>query len=142
MTSHKCSFQLSVADNRTLSVPDLGLTCNGLIGLILAVIIDALICILGIVLLARWVNRRMKKKRLDRVIPRFKYDSSKEDRGYWRNIRLTEECQICLADYVDVDDIRVFPQCGHAFHARCIDKWLRLHSSCPTCRSEIQLTAI
>ena len=107
MTSHKCSFQLSVADNRSLiSVPDLGLACYGLI---LAVIIGAFICILGIVVLARWVNRRMKKKRLDWVIPRFKYDYSKEDKGYGRNIRLTEECQICLADYVNGDDIRVFP---------------------------------
>ncbi|PWA89469.1 zinc finger, RING/FYVE/PHD-type [Artemisia annua] len=136
-------FQLSVADNRTLiNVPNLGLTCYGLIGLIVAVIIGALICSLGIVVVARWVNRKMKKKRLDRVIPRFKYDSSKEDRGYGRNIRLTEACQICLTDFVDGNDILVFPQCGHAFHTRCIDKWLNVNSSCPSCRSEIQLTAL
>lgn len=96
----------------------------------------------GYRLLARCVNRRMKKKKHDRVIPRFKYDSSKEDRGYGRNIRLTEACQICLTDYVDGDDIRVFPQCGHAFHARSIDKWLNVNSLCPSCRSEIQLTAL
>ena len=133
-TFHQCKFHLSLIGNRSVTgVHDLGLTWS-CYWLILAVIIGALIFILGIVLLACWVNIIMKKKRLDRVIPRFKYDSSKEDRGYGWNIRLTEECLICLADYVDGDDIRVFRQCGHAFHVRCIDKWLNVNSSCPSCR--------
>ena len=111
-----CKYRLSagVADERAVGVPALFL--NGYCYmLILGIFVSVLIFIMRIVLLARWVNRRMKKKRLDRVIPRFKYDSSKEDRGYGRNIRLTEECIICLADYVDGDDIRVFQQCGQHF---------------------------
>jgi hypothetical protein len=35
---------------------------------------------------------------------------------------------------VDEDEIRVLPQCGHAFHVCCIDTWLGSHSSCPSCR--------
>ncbi|PWA94441.1 RING/U-box superfamily protein [Artemisia annua] len=135
-----CKYRFSAADKRAVGVPDLGLN-RSCYWLILGIFVGACIFILGIVLLARWVNRRMKKKRLDRVIPRFKYDSSREDRGYGRNIHLTEECRICLTAYVDGADVRVFLQCGHAYHARCIDEWLRLHTTCPNCRTEIQLTA-
>jgi E3 ubiquitin-protein ligase ATL10/75/76/77/78 len=48
------------------------------------------------------------------------------------------ECAICLAEFVDGDDVRVMPVCGHGFHARCIDRWLAARgrrSSCPTCRA-------
>ncbi|EOA37756.1 hypothetical protein CARUB_v10012593mg [Capsella rubella] len=35
--------------------------------------------------------------------------------------------------YCDV--VRVLPQCGHEFHAICIDEWFQLGSTCPSCRS-------
>ncbi|XP_019095492.1 PREDICTED: RING-H2 finger protein ATL80 [Camelina sativa] len=44
-------------------------------------------------------------------------------------------CVICLEDYVAGDVVRVLPQCGHEFHAICIDKWFQLGSTCPSCRS-------
>ncbi|KAL6843671.1 hypothetical protein ACP4OV_026242 [Aristida adscensionis] len=44
------------------------------------------------------------------------------------------ECAICLAEFEDGDTMRVLPQCAHGFHAACIDRWLRGHSSCPSCR--------
>lgn len=44
-------------------------------------------------------------------------------------------CVICLEDYVPGDVVRVLPQCGHEFHAICIDKWFKLGSTCPSCRS-------
>ncbi|KAK1271978.1 RING-H2 finger protein ATL70 [Acorus gramineus] len=44
-------------------------------------------------------------------------------------------CSICLADYKDSDVLRVLPDCGHLFHMKCVDAWLRLHPTCPVCRS-------
>lgn len=44
------------------------------------------------------------------------------------------ECAICLSEFVEGEGIRVMGQCKHGFHVHCIQKWLSLHSSCPTCR--------
>lgn len=44
------------------------------------------------------------------------------------------DCPICLGEFVAGEDVRFFPACNHAFHVKCIDRWLVLHSSCPTCR--------
>ncbi|KAL5999255.1 hypothetical protein ACLOJK_040705 [Asimina triloba] len=44
-------------------------------------------------------------------------------------------CSICLADYKDAEMLRMLPECGHLFHVKCIDAWLRLHPTCPVCRT-------
>ena len=44
-------------------------------------------------------------------------------------------CSICLADYNDTDVLRLLPDCGHLFHLKCVDSWLRLHTTCPVCRN-------
>lgn len=44
-------------------------------------------------------------------------------------------CSICLADYKSTDMLRLLPDCGHLFHLKCIDPWLRLHPTCPVCRT-------
>ncbi|KAI4374192.1 hypothetical protein MLD38_012212 [Melastoma candidum] len=47
------------------------------------------------------------------------------------------ECVICLSEFCPGDRVRLLPRCHHGFHPRCIDKWLSLHSSCPTCRQSL-----
>ncbi|KAK1439256.1 hypothetical protein QVD17_05072 [Tagetes erecta] len=114
---------------------------------IFAALLCALVCIVGLIVVARcaWLRRRSIanrtpgqqfankgiKKKFVEAIPKFAYDSAKEDNGGKLS---SGDCAICLAEYVNGDEIRVLPQCGHGFHVACIDKWLGSHSSCPSCR--------
>lgn len=46
----------------------------------------------------------------------------------------TSCCSICLMDYKETDVLLSLPECGHLFHLKCINPWLRLHPTCPLCR--------
>jgi Zinc finger, C3HC4 type (RING finger) len=43
------------------------------------------------------------------------------------------ECPICLEI---IEKNPYFTPCVHSFHNECIIEWLKLHDSCPLCRSE------
>eukprot|EP00602_Paraphysomonas_sp_CaronLab_P000885 CAMPEP_0185031734 /NCGR_PEP_ID=MMETSP1103-20130426/19358_1 /TAXON_ID=36769 /ORGANISM="Paraphysomonas bandaiensis, Strain Caron Lab Isolate" /LENGTH=186 /DNA_ID=CAMNT_0027567357 /DNA_START=595 /DNA_END=1155 /DNA_ORIENTATION=- len=45
-------------------------------------------------------------------------------------------CPICLNDMAVGEKVRVMP-CKHVFHSQCVDEWLRVNASCPTCRMSI-----
>ncbi|XP_027942229.1 RING-H2 finger protein ATL80 [Vigna unguiculata] len=113
---------------------------------ILAALLCALICVLGLVAVARCgclrrlrrfssaptpqpppaaANKGVKKKVL-RSLP--KLTATAESAVKFA------DCAICLSEFAAGDEIRVLPQCGHGFHVSCIDAWLRSHSSCPSCR--------
>ncbi|CAL4910097.1 unnamed protein product [Urochloa decumbens] len=47
-------------------------------------------------------------------------------------------CCICLARYVDNDELRLLP-CGHFFHKDCVDKWLKINALCPLCKAELDV---
>ncbi|XP_073135373.1 RING-H2 finger protein ATL80 [Henckelia pumila] len=123
---------------------------------ILAALLCALICVLGLVAVARctWIrritggassaptsappvpaaaNKGLKKKVL-KALPKHTYGEDKEQ------AEKLSDCAICLAEFAAGEEIRVLPQCGHAFHVACIDTWLGSHSSCPSCR-QILLSA-
>ncbi|PIN06812.1 Anaphase-promoting complex (APC), subunit 11 [Handroanthus impetiginosus] len=46
-------------------------------------------------------------------------------------------CAICLSDIRGGDSYRKMPECGHRFHAQCIDTWFRSRSTCPLCRIQV-----
>ncbi|CAI8600243.1 unnamed protein product [Vicia faba] len=115
---------------------------------ILAALLCALICVLGLVAVSRCgclrrlrlpssalasqttpppaaANKGVKKKIL-RSLP--KVTATEESAGKF------SDCAICLSEFTAGDEIRALPQCGHGFHVSCIDAWLRSHSSCPSCR--------
>ncbi|KAI4384363.1 hypothetical protein MLD38_002530 [Melastoma candidum] len=48
------------------------------------------------------------------------------------------QCTVCLSEYRHGDMLRILPNCGHSFHATCIDIWLQEHSTCPVCRVSLR----
>ncbi|KAK7256272.1 hypothetical protein RIF29_29713 [Crotalaria pallida] len=61
---------------------------------------------------------------------------------YKRNSVLVDgsDCSVCLSEFQENESLRLLPKCNHAFHIPCIDPWLKSHSSCPLCRSDINST--
>ncbi len=51
----------------------------------------------------------------------------------YTNIDALGECLISF-DKFAVGDIAISLPCGHTFKAEEIEKWLRVHSTCPCCR--------
>ncbi|KAJ4802101.1 RING-H2 finger protein-like protein [Rhynchospora pubera] len=51
----------------------------------------------------------------------------------------TETCAVCISEFAHGEKVRVLPECGHRFHLDCIDMWFGSHSTCPLCRSDVNL---
>ncbi|XP_059286689.1 RING-H2 finger protein ATL80-like [Lycium ferocissimum] len=157
MTRH-ARFLLSTTNSSSTSPsppsptaePPSAITVESDFVVILAALLCALICVVGLIAVARcaWLrrgtpvtsgagqlssaaNKGLKKKVLQ-SLPKFTYDPTSTTANVAPSY--TAECAICLAEYVVGDEIRVLPQCGHSFHVQCIDTWLGSHSSCPSCR--------
>ncbi|KAG6427116.1 hypothetical protein SASPL_111356 [Salvia splendens] len=47
-----------------------------------------------------------------------------------------DQCVICLEQWEAGEKAKRMP-CKHRFHGECIEKWLRIHGSCPVCRYEM-----
>lgn len=45
-------------------------------------------------------------------------------------------CPICLSDMSIGEQVRIL-SCKHIFHSQCVDEWLRVNASCPTCRMSL-----
>jgi E3 ubiquitin-protein ligase ATL10/75/76/77/78 len=73
------------------------------------------------------VNKGIKKKVLKKF-PTVSYSAE------LKLPSLDIECMICLSEFTKGEKLRILPKCNHGFHVRCVDKWLKEHSSCPKCR--------
>lgn len=69
------------------------------------------------------------KKRELRRIPVLLYEANKPSDD--------DDCAICLGEFDDGEELRLLPGCHHGFHVQCIDVWLVMHASCPTCRNSL-----
>ncbi|KAJ4911694.1 putative RING-H2 finger protein ATL71 [Raphanus sativus] len=67
--------------------------------------------------------------------PNIPYEEARVSYSLQRDSTATSCCSICLADYKKTDMIRVLPDCNHLFHVKCVDPWLKLHPTCPVCRT-------
>ena len=64
---------------------------------------------------------------LSEILPKYK-KNSKELIG--------KECTICQDVYKEREYSRKL-KCGHMFHKKCIDRWLKQNPSCPICRHDL-----
>ncbi|KAG2555064.1 RING-H2 finger protein ATL8-like [Panicum virgatum] len=121
---------------------------------ILAALLCALICVVGLAAVTRCARSRapagaqasakgLGKKAL-RALPKLAYEDAVAAAAAARGgsaaaaaageDKILAECAICLSEFAPKEEIRVLPQCGHGFHVACVDTWLGAHSSCPSCR--------
>ncbi|CEG39221.1 hypothetical protein F443_05430 [Plasmopara halstedii] len=49
-----------------------------------------------------------------------------------------QDCVICLSGLESGDGKFVLLPCGHQFHLLCISSWLKLRSTCPSCRFQFR----
>ncbi|XP_006012478.1 RING finger protein 122 isoform X1 [Latimeria chalumnae] len=45
-------------------------------------------------------------------------------------------CAVCLEEFKVKDELGICP-CAHAFHRKCLVKWLEIRSVCPMCNKTI-----
>ncbi|XP_008784248.1 RING-H2 finger protein ATL78-like [Phoenix dactylifera] len=133
------------------SEPDSGRPVSSLdanVVMILAVLLCALICALGLNSIVRCAlrcsNPMAVEPETDPVALRFAQTGKRRKAlrdlptlVYSAGLKLdgaNTECAICLSDFVPGERVRFLPKCNHGFHVRCVDRWLIARSSCPTCR--------
>ncbi|OAY38266.1 RING-H2 finger protein ATL74 [Manihot esculenta] len=117
--------------------------------IILAALLCALICALGLNSIVRYAlrcSRRFGFETPDEAASRLASTGLKKSALKQipvviygaAGIHMTAtDCAICLGEFLDDEKVRVMPKCSHGFHVRCIDPWLESHSSCPTCRQSL-----
>ncbi|KAM0886926.1 hypothetical protein ACQ4PT_029389 [Festuca glaucescens] len=123
---------------------------------ILASLLCALVCVLGLALVSRCACRRRRtsssdhsppppkglKKKAIAALPTVSFaaaspPSSSSPESPATGWCSSPECAICLAEFAHGESVRVLPRCGHGFHVACVDAWLRTCATCPSCRSAI-----
>ncbi|KAF3319706.1 RING-H2 finger protein ATL32 [Carex littledalei] len=80
------------------------------------------------------------------TFPTFKYErennSNNSCESSESNSNRWAQCAICLSILQTGETVKRIPVCKHFFHIECINKWLRLHSTCPMCRSPATSTTM
>lgn len=82
-------------------------------------------------------RNRQEVERAVTALPVFVHSSSSSAAGAVDGTKSAVECAICIVEYVDGEEGRLLPRCGHRFHARCVDMWFHFHTSCPLCRTSV-----
>uniref|UniRef100_A0ACD6AMP1 Uncharacterized protein n=1 Tax=Avena sativa TaxID=4498 RepID=A0ACD6AMP1_AVESA len=130
-----------------------GMAVDSNMVVILASLLCAIVCVLGLALVSRCACRRRRsassspdhsspppkglKKKVIEALPTVSFTASSSSPAATTAWSSSSECAICLADFVEGEAVRVLPRCGHGFHVACVDAWLRTHATCPSCRAAI-----
>ncbi|XP_066276949.1 RING finger protein 24-like isoform X6 [Branchiostoma lanceolatum] len=79
-----------------------------------------------------YLVRLRREARLERGYKKITYKKKK--------CSSNETCAVCLEDFKLMEEIGLCP-CGHAFHRKCISKWLEIRNTCPMCNSQVKQQA-
>ncbi|CAN6451261.1 unnamed protein product [Victoria cruziana] len=66
-----------------------------------------------------------------RSLPVFDFQAKSHEDGL--------ECAVCLSEFEEGEKARLLPTCRHSFHVDCIDMWFHSHSTCPLCRTVVEV---
>lgn len=58
---------------------------------------------------------------------------------YAHNVKVGDQCAVCLEDLQEETKLTIMMPCSHIFHRSCISRWFEEQKSCPMCRREIEL---
>ncbi|XP_048477455.1 RING finger protein 24, partial [Rhincodon typus] len=53
-----------------------------------------------------------------------------------KELNLHEICAVCLEEFKPKDELGICP-CKHAFHRKCLIKWLEVRKVCPLCNTPV-----
>lgn len=87
---------------------------------------------------------RLTREQVRELYPVFRFDgaqlqSTGEHEAPAEVAHELDACSICLDEYEEGDRMRCLP-CHHAFHSRCIGKWLSERSAtCPLCKIDLYI---
>ncbi|PAA70067.1 hypothetical protein BOX15_Mlig007436g1, partial [Macrostomum lignano] len=77
--------------------------------------------------------RGADRQELDSRLPAYRFVPGSQRRR--RAATAGSSCVVCLADFEARQQLRGLA-CGHEFHARCVDRWLKQNRTCPICRAD------
>merc|ERR1711865_1048188 len=70
------------------------------------------------------------------------YTPSRPRRKIYTTTTTSSMCSICIDDFEEGEKLRLFPNCGHAFHTDCILPWLtQRQGCCPYCKTPVALVS-
>uniref|UniRef100_A0A8C9EK33 Ring finger protein 122 n=1 Tax=Pavo cristatus TaxID=9049 RepID=A0A8C9EK33_PAVCR len=65
-------------------------------------------------------------------ISKLRHQAQSERFGYKEVRPMAQTCAVCLEDFKVKEELGVLP-CQHAFHRKCLVKWLEVRCVCPMC---------
>lgn len=77
-------------------------------------------------LFMRW--KHLKAEMKFRPVKRRVGELPERDNGY--------SCIVCMDDFGEESDEGVWTNCGHFFHEKCLEDWLKIRKKCPICKSK------
>ncbi|XP_029910507.1 RING finger protein 24 isoform X1 [Myripristis murdjan] len=83
-------------------------------------------------------------ERLRLLVMRLRHQAHKELYAYKqviqkekvKELNLHEICAVCLEEFKQKDELGICP-CKHAFHRKCLIKWLEVRKVCPLCNMPV-----
>ena len=117
-----------------------------------SILLLTILFIIGVSVLVYLANREQPSRQEDKV--KIFLDKCK-NRENPKEI-FTESCIICLEDFKTNDELHTLEsinrqayekvetsvlECGHKFHRKCIEDWLKKEQNCPICRMKFDLNS-